>query len=423
MSGDRVQFSTTGTLPTVSATGLPLATGTNYYVRVADKDTFYVAIARQYRQVSASFLHSFTTTGSGTHTVTVMNRSKTYFVRSTNKTANTFEFSETIGGAAVNTSGTQSGVHFSDSYSREPFGLRPGTTYYVVNSTTRTFQLASTVGGSAINTTSAQIGYLTACTGNDSGTGLTYSAQDAFFTPQKAVDVAAGIDTGAYNVIIQFADGEYNVGANGIYGKTFVGSGECRLTGNSTHLGNVRLRLTGSISFNACLNLNGVNTLYKLWGFGLVSDSLATSWGIMLQNGSKCSAKDLELGLNGTSGFNSLVRSSTLSVLTYELPAGILHVLAPTTNFYEGVSNGVFFTVTMATYFIGSPGTGTMLFLTSLSSWTSNPSSSNPYYGTIESGTQFNISLNSVAFAFGSFSAGTFFPGTAGTTATGGQVN
>lgn len=50
----------------------------------------------------------FTTTGA---LPTGIVAGTTYYVRSTNLTANTFEISTTIGGAAVNTSGTQSGVH------------------------------------------------------------------------------------------------------------------------------------------------------------------------------------------------------------------------------------------------------------------------------------------------------------------------
>ncbi len=43
-----------------------------------------------------------------------------------------------------------------------PTGLTSGTTYYVVNKATDTFQLAATVGGSAINTTGSQSGVHTA---------------------------------------------------------------------------------------------------------------------------------------------------------------------------------------------------------------------------------------------------------------------
>ena len=145
---------------------------------------------------------TFTTTGA---LPTGLSVGTTYYV--INPTANTFQLSTSLGGSAVATSGTQSGVHTASatagwnqvSFGREilfgqyqgtvtisiaspavitwtahglsngtpvylsssgalPTGLAIGLTYYVINVTANTFQLATTVGGSAINSSGTQSG-------------------------------------------------------------------------------------------------------------------------------------------------------------------------------------------------------------------------------------------------------------------------
>lgn len=66
----------------------------------------------------------FTTTGALPTGVTANTR---YYVISAGLAANTFEFSATLGGAAVNTSGSQSGTH---TLRRTPYGLGDGSTTF-----------------------------------------------------------------------------------------------------------------------------------------------------------------------------------------------------------------------------------------------------------------------------------------------------
>lgn len=96
-----------------------------------------------------------------------------YYVITSGFGANSFQIALTQGGAAINTSGSQSGVHtLYKSTNRAhgyintdtillgtsnigilPTGLSKNTTYYVVNSTAYTFQVSLTSGGAAINFT------------------------------------------------------------------------------------------------------------------------------------------------------------------------------------------------------------------------------------------------------------------------------
>lgn len=112
----------------------------------------------------------FTTTGA---LPTGLTANTNYYVISSGLSANAFQVSTTQGGSAVNTTGSQSGVHTlykstnrTHGYSNGdtilltksttgvlPTGLSSSTQYYVINKTDYTFQVSLTNGGSAVNFT------------------------------------------------------------------------------------------------------------------------------------------------------------------------------------------------------------------------------------------------------------------------------
>ena len=127
--GTVVTFTTTGALPT------GLSVGTKYYVLAVATNHFHVAL--------------------------------------------------TPGGAAIGTSGTQSGTHTASTATQViwtghgkasgqelsftttvslPVGISTGTPYYIVDPATNTFRIAASVGGTAISTTTAGTGIHTAST-------------------------------------------------------------------------------------------------------------------------------------------------------------------------------------------------------------------------------------------------------------------
>lgn len=128
----------------------------------------------------------FTTTGALPTGITA---NLNYYVISTGLTGGTFQFSTSLGGAAVNTTGTQSGVHtlsklatisiganatinfishnfeagdtiYLTTTGALPTGLTPSTTYYVISTglTANSFRIAATLNGSAITTSGTQSG-------------------------------------------------------------------------------------------------------------------------------------------------------------------------------------------------------------------------------------------------------------------------
>lgn len=78
--------------------------------------------------------------------------------------------------------------------------------------------------------------YFVRTDGSDSNNGLSNTAGGAFLTIQKAVDVAATLDLGIFNCIIQVADGTYT---GAVVLKAFVGAGQIRIIGNETTPANV----------------------------------------------------------------------------------------------------------------------------------------------------------------------------------------
>jgi hypothetical protein len=141
----------------------------------------------------------------------------TYYVISTGLAADTFRVSATVGGAAVNTSGTQSGTHYVErggampTFSTEGL-LAQGTIYYVdsvVDSSTITLKNGS---GTALGTCTVATGSPTyyAATGSDSNTGSAADRSHALLTLQHAVDLAPTLyGSGSGIVKIQLADSRY----------------------------------------------------------------------------------------------------------------------------------------------------------------------------------------------------------------------
>jgi hypothetical protein len=131
---------------------------------------------------------TFTTTGAlptGLAVATV------YYVIAAGLTANAFEVAATVGGAAINTSGTQSGVHtlhagtpglvHLTAHGRVagdtvtftttgalPTGLTAGTVYYVLSAglTANAFEVSATAGGAPIDKSGSQSGVHTLHTAN-----------------------------------------------------------------------------------------------------------------------------------------------------------------------------------------------------------------------------------------------------------------
>ena len=102
--------------------------------------------------------------------------------------------------------------------------------------------------------------YFVRTDGNNANTGLANTAAGAFKTIQRAIDDAASLDLGIFNVIIQIADGTY---AGGLVLKAALGAGQVRIQGNDAAPENVVITSTQD-------SISGLNFgLYRLSGVTL----------------------------------------------------------------------------------------------------------------------------------------------------------
>lgn len=126
-----------------------------------------------------------------------------YFVIAGGLTANAFEFSATLGGSAVNTSGSQSGVH---TLYRSPFGIGDGsTTFNTPDCRGRVAAFSDVMGGTAANrlsldTTQGINGKVFGATGGEQSHVILVSE-----TP--VLNLVSGTDTAPTT---SFANGEFS---------------------------------------------------------------------------------------------------------------------------------------------------------------------------------------------------------------------
>jgi len=106
---------------------------------------------------------------------------------------------------------------------------------------TNTFQVSATVGGAAINTSGAQSGTHTVATGSDSNTGLTTGRTGALLTIQAALDKCKILDLRDYDVTIQLATSKYDSGGWHMYLDGHGWDGTVTVLGDATTPTNVHV--------------------------------------------------------------------------------------------------------------------------------------------------------------------------------------
>ncbi|MDB5531525.1 MAG: hypothetical protein JWR51_4628 [Devosia sp.] len=165
--GKRVRFATSGSLPT------NFATGTDYFVLTASSTLITVSATNGGSAIVAG------SAGSGTQTV------------------------------------LQAGTHYLSRAGSLPTGVTAGTTYYVLSSglTSNAFQFSTSIGGAAVNTSGSVTGspVYGAYTGNDANDGVS----GPVLTIQRAWDfICDSVDLGGKVATVKMADGVYAGGVS-----------------------------------------------------------------------------------------------------------------------------------------------------------------------------------------------------------------
>jgi hypothetical protein len=141
-----------------------------------------------------------------------------------------------------------------------PTNLTAGTVYYVVNKNTDDFQVSATVGGAAINTSGSQSGTHTAATGNDSNDGSAATRAAAWLTLQHACNYMAGVDANGYGVTVQAADSTYLPASPGSYCLSIMyrprSAEYFYILGNTTTPGNVVVDGLGAYPYGFSIGYN-----------------------------------------------------------------------------------------------------------------------------------------------------------------------
>jgi hypothetical protein len=165
---------------------------------------------------------------------TVLSGNKIYCVRTAPATVTTSIASPCVVGWSAHGLSVGDAVVFNTTGAL-PTGLTAGTVYYVISAGygANSFEISTSIGGGAVNTSGTQSGTQTAQTGNDSNDGASAAYGHALLTIQKAVNLVSTLDTSTYSIIIQLADGYYTPSAV-VTLLNLSGSGQVTIQGNNT---------------------------------------------------------------------------------------------------------------------------------------------------------------------------------------------
>ena len=240
--------------------------------------------------------------------------------------------------------------------------------------------------------------------GNDGNTGLVNSAAGAFKTIQKAIDVAATLDTSIYDVTIQVGNGTYSITST-ITCKDCVGAGSVTIVGDEITPSNVVLDGAG---IAAIILDNGVHTVYKIRGLKLMSTAGSVTFGINVRNNSYLEYQNMDIG----SGFVQQIRpddgGSIKCTGNYTISGGAVM------NHFN-ITGGILRVQAVTVTLIGTPAFGNFIDAGYLALCLVNGIT----FSGSATGARYNCYANSVILCGGS---PTYFPGNAaGSVATGGQ--
>lgn len=235
--------------------------------------------------------------------------------------------------------------------------------------------------------------------GNNANTGLANTAGGAFLTIQRAVDVAASIDISIYTVTIQLAAGTY---AENVVLKRLT-SGAVIIQGNSAAYADVVVACSGA--YAGCIFSSGV-TGYTIRYMTLTGPSSGTTYGLRVIGG------ELIFGgiVFGAGNYYSVyAEGAAVSQTAACTQSGACSTLIYATSLSRVAMAG------MTWVFSGNPSIGTFVYVdqSRVNAW------SMTFTGTAV-GTKYSVAANGALVAYGG--AASFPGGTAGTTASGGQV-
>lgn len=249
---------------------------------------------------------------------TVLNTNTTFFLRTTPVAVTISNASPAVVTHTAHGYSAGQTVTFN-STSSLPTGMTAGTVYFVLAAglATNTYEFSLTNGGAAINTSSAGAGTFTEQAGNDSANGSAATATGSFMTLQGAANyLAQNVDTGGTTVTATVQAACAGGGGVALYSTgvqmliPFVGSGRVDFKGDTTTPSNCVVSVNAAANFQATYS----GTAYQVEGFKLVN-AAASGNGIYSSAGATVITGNMEfgvIGVAGTSGVQLLANTGNI---------------------------------------------------------------------------------------------------------------
>jgi hypothetical protein len=118
--------------------------------------------------------------------------------------------------------------------------------------------------------------------GSDANNGRVNSPSGAVQSVQKAIDLAAALDSGIYDVTIQIGAGTYDMPNNWLSAKTMVGFGSITILGDEGTPANVIIKNSGApVSGSGVFESRNIKTTYRLRGLTFTSTAGTSVYGIV----------------------------------------------------------------------------------------------------------------------------------------------
>lgn len=243
--------------------------------------------------------------------------------------------------------------------------------------------------------------------GDDNNNGLSNSPEGAFYTIQKALDIASSLDFALYDTTIQLGDGTYD---QPLRVRSWVGAGRLWIQGNPTNPENTTIT---SSEAGATLFISGVTGTVCLRNFKLTNSGNSTT-GLGVSAQSYC---ELHGGLQfGPCQASHITAYDGGAVWVFDgysvVGGGASHM--------QALRNGIFHC--LGGFTISVDGTPSFSNAFAVTRGGGVISAYNMTFSGTSTGVRYRAQLNGVILSFES--GANFFPGNSpGVTATGGQYN
>lgn len=164
--------------------------------------------------------------------------------------------------------------------------------------------------------------YFVRTDGSDSNSGLSDTAGGAFLTIQRAVDAAASLDIGVYDVTISVAPGTYNEGT-GVKLKSLVGGGVVTIRGSGALNTDTQVFTSGTVlQTQGVFYAFGITGRWRVDNLRVYSTASGITAGVLAGGSASLTVGNIDYGSGFTIQIRALDGGSMLIDSSYSISAG-----------------------------------------------------------------------------------------------------